>query len=150
MQRTDKHAFFKSRRRVTLLLLLIVLIAGLIPFETSLVPLWKIQVVDASGKPIGGIGVRQIWNNYSVEFTSHEQDLTTDYNGYVTFPARSIKASFLRRLIYPIFNSLAGGHASWGARATIIVLVKDASKEFGSVDWQSDQPLPEVIIVKSL
>jgi hypothetical protein len=149
MQRIREHSFFKSHRRLTVPLLIAFIIAGFIPFETSVVPLWKIKVVDSSGNPLGGIGVRQVWQDYSTESSSHEQDLITDSNGYVIFPARSVKAGLLRRLVYPIINLLSGAHASWGASSWVIVLVKDASKESGSARWSSDESLPEVIMVKS-
>ena len=50
-----------------LVLLLICGIGLFIPFPTTVVPEWKVRVVNEVGEPIKSLGVRQHWQNYSVE-----------------------------------------------------------------------------------
>ncbi len=132
---------------------MIILVVGsaalLYPFATGEVPSWRIQVVDQHGKPISGIGVREYWGNDSVDYRDSVQDSMTDDKGFVTFPARTVTATLLRRVLYPLQNLSGGTHSSWGPHATVIVLVNDASQEIGSVDWSAG-PLPERVVVQPL
>lgn len=102
------------------------------------------------GEPLNNIGVREVWQNYTLESRDHEEDLITNSDGYVKFPRRIIKVTLLKRLLYPIYNAMGGVHASWGPSARVIVLVPDATKEIGSEEWVPTQPLPSVVTVHSL
>jgi len=141
--------------KLTRIIILGFLIVGvgvvmLLPIETSAVPTWRIQVVDQDGNPLREIGLREYWGDYSVDYQVSTQDLTTDKNGFVTFGPRTTKATLLRRILYPLQNSLGGVHSSWGPHAGVIVLVNDASKEIGTAQWASGQPLAEKVAVKPM
>jgi hypothetical protein len=132
-------------------LLLILLFTGLgvitfYPWKTTVVPEWKVRIVDQNGAPLTNTGVREVWQHYSIESGSHEQDLPTDKQGYVTFPERAIRSPLAVRIIRPIINALNPHHSS-GPDGFVIVLA-------GEYDtWSNNsalpgQPLPKEVIVK--
>src|SRR5215469_3601311 len=92
----------------------------LFPVSLLAAPEWKVTVVDENGKPVQGMTVREIWQNYSVEVEGHEMDRQTDANGQVSFPAH--------RADYSLLSQIAGSlsaivrfnvHASYGPHATV-------------------------------
>ena len=85
-------------RIVVVLALAVVLIIFLYPFETTTVPQWNLRVVDDAGAPVLEINVTEHWQNYLLESEGHEEAQTTNQDGLVSFGARSIRASVLRRL----------------------------------------------------
>src|SRR2546425_3749540 len=111
--------------RVTKRLIVIVAIVGvmLFPFRKTLVPTQHVLVTTKDMHPISGALVRQIWRDYSLEFGGHEEDLPTDVHGRVTFPARTITAPLIWRLIGPL-TSIAGQgvHASFGVHTDMFPL----------------------------
>jgi hypothetical protein len=68
------------------------------PFETVVVPEWKIQILDESGNSIRDVPVSESWSDYSVESHDHTEGLSTSADGYVTFPRRTVKANLLVRI----------------------------------------------------
>jgi hypothetical protein len=134
---------------LAIITLLVGLVFLLLPIETETVPAWTLKVVDASGRKIANIGVREHWQNYSVEFSGHREDLVTNVDGDVTFPARTLRASPMRRLLYPLLNMLGGVHASWHGSAHIVVLLDDPTK-IGDEIWSSGHPMPDKVVVRSL
>jgi hypothetical protein len=68
----------------------------LYPIKTTVVPDWKIRIVDEAGNPMRSFRVREIWQHYTIETYSHEEDLITDGDGYVT--------SLLVRIGWPMVN----------------------------------------------
>jgi hypothetical protein len=90
--------------------------------------------------------VRQDWQNYSVESSGHEQDLITDFSGYVSFPPRLVRASRIQRTIRSIVNLGAFFHASYGPKARVVAWGESAQ---GSVSYEPGKPLPAHIILRS-
>ena len=118
----------------------------LFPLETTVVPEWKVRVVDEGGAPLRNSGIREVWQHYSIESKDHEQDLLTDSDGHVTFPKRTIRAPLLARIGKAAVNGL-NPHGSSGPAAYIITLAP------GYDAWKNDfyipgQPLPKEVIVK--
>jgi len=66
--------------------------------ETTTVPHWNLRVVDDAGAAVREINVTEHWQNYLLESEGHEEAQTTNQDGLVSFGARSIRASVLRRL----------------------------------------------------
>jgi hypothetical protein len=136
-----------GRKRLLLILLFTGLgVIALYPWETPVVPQWKVRIVDQSGVPLANTGVREIWQHYSIESRGHEQDSMTDNEGYVTFPERTVRASLAVRIIRPIVNALNPHHGS-GPDAFVIVLAAEYDT------WSNNsalpgQPLPKEIVVK--
>ncbi len=85
----------KALGSATLVLLLILLY----PFKTTTVPEWNLRVLDDGGTAVSGMKVTQHWQNYLLEASGHEDQIITNEEGRVGFPARSIRASLLRRLV---------------------------------------------------
>lgn len=89
----------------------------LVPFPYLAAPRWSIHVIGEAGQPLAGMTVRLSWENYSVENTSHEQNLETDQNGNVVFPPHRSSATLLSRVFYTSLSSMALAHASYGPHA---------------------------------
>lgn len=142
--------FLKSRRKLTIAVLgLVVVITAILvyPFESTTVPEWKIRVLDEAGNAAEGVLVRQHWQNYSIEASGHEQDLITDFNGYVSFPPRFVRASLIQRTIRSILNLGAFSHASYGPKARVVAWGESAQ---GSVSYEPGKPLPASIILRDV
>jgi hypothetical protein len=118
----------------------------LYPFETTVVPEWKVRVVDESGKPMISIGVKEGWEHSSIEMNRHEQDLTTDNDGWVTFPRRTIRANLLWRLGGAFVTVLP--HAQSGPHFFLDVQGPYSSLT-GSAYLPGD-PLPGTLVVRRL
>lgn len=90
-----------------------------IPFDTVVVPEWRVRLVDEHGTPYPGKLVRQFCDNYTLGVSPCQnapdamQD--TDSNGYVVFPKRVISMSVGARIIRTLSNVLlAFAHGSLG------------------------------------
>jgi hypothetical protein len=131
-----------------LLILSSVVLGGILlyPWKTTVVPEWRVRIVDQSGAPLANTGVREVWQHSSVEARSHEEDRVTDNEGYVTFPQRTIRSPLAIRILRPTINAI-NPHYSSGPHAYLIVLAPD-------YDTWSDQfalpgrPLPKEVLVK--
>ncbi len=138
---------FKRRPRQLFLLLAAIAIAGLIPFETTVVPKWKVRVVDETGAPYASMRVRQSWKHYTLETEAGENSDTrwTDTEGYVEFPERVLSAGILSRVVrsaFAVFKLVA--HGSLGISASI-----DSSGPQGyrSIEYEPGSPLPNTLIL---
>lgn len=119
--------FPRTKKFWALLLLGLML---LYPFESTVVPAKNVLVVTEDSRPIQGVIVRQIWQNYSLESEGHQQDLRTDESGRVSFQRRTIRASVLRRIVHPIWNILRQGvHAGFGAHTDMFALGNVTEKQ---------------------
>ncbi len=86
---------------VTVIILVTAVVIGY-PVESTVVPAWSVTVFDRDGYPLKGVDVHQYWRHFALEKTYSSQDRTTNDDGDVHFPRRTIKASLLVRLIRPI------------------------------------------------
>ena len=100
------------------------LVAALLfyPFETIVVPEWKIQILDESGKSIKDVPVSESWSNYSVESGDHTQNLFTDTDGYVTFSRRTVTANLLARIARKAIIAIVPHQGEGHPTAYILVL----------------------------
>src|SRR4028119_817613 len=137
-----------KRKRLWLRILLIGLACAplvlLYPVKSTVCPAWTIQVVDEGGNPLRDAFVRQHWQDYSVESDGHEQDAQTDENGYVSFPERTIRASYLSRTLGVVLNGLSLGiHASYGPSAYILAYgeIVGGKRLEGIADCEEGKPL---------
>lgn len=127
-------------------------IASTYPVESTICPPWTIQVIDNNGQPLGGAFVRQVWQHYSVESRSQEQDARTDANGYVSFPERTVRASILSNLLGAIVNTFTQGvHASYGPHTNVIAYGKvvNGKRLEGSISYSPGMPLPQQLVTRS-
>jgi hypothetical protein len=86
-------------RKALVSALLVLLIILLYPFKTTTVPEWNLRILDDRGAAVQGIKVTEHWQNYLLEASGHEDQRTTNEEGHVGFPARTIRASLLGRLV---------------------------------------------------
>ena len=103
----------------------------LYPFKTTIVPRWRLNVVDETrvlGVP--DIRVTEHWQHYLLESEGHEEMQKTNQNGLVDFPTRTIRASLASRVTRTIFNfAREGANAKSGPYASIVV--------WGSSDYET-------------
>ena len=124
-------------------------VASLYPATSTVCPAWTIQVVDTAGNPLRGAFVRQVWKDYSVESASHEQDTHTDENGYVSFPERTIRSSWLARTFGVISQTVSlGVHASYGPSALVLAYGHEVGGKRleGSATYQMGKPLAAKLV----
>jgi hypothetical protein len=84
-------------------------------------PKWTVHVVDyESGKPVEGITVLEVSREYSIEQKDQVLDKVTGKDGTVTFPARFLYVSILRRIAGAALSiAREGAHASFGSDAYV-------------------------------
>jgi len=107
-------------RNVKLAVGVSLLCVALLPVRTVGAPDWDACVVDASNHPIPGVLVRESYQNYSAEFSGHEQDLYTDARGCVHFPTKRITSPLFMRLLAILSSATAGVHASLGPYSSVV------------------------------
>ena len=135
----------RRRRLITLLLVGVVTTVALYPWKTTVVPEWRVRIVDHSGSPLGHAAVREVWHHSSLESGSHQQDLVTDKDGYVTFPERTIRAPLALRVLGSMVTKL-NPHGSSDPFAIVIVL-SPAYDTWSNNALLKGQPLPKEIVV---
>jgi hypothetical protein len=137
--------------RYRYLVLACVVAVLLFPFESTVVPAWKVRVVDPEGRPVKGIAVKYHWQHYSVEFEGNEERTHTDEDGYVSFRARTVRASLIRRVIVPVVNILSTAfHASFGPSGHIVVWGRPDEFETAGAYSDGDSPLAEQIVLERM
>ena len=148
MVNSENQSPSKRRRWLSVSVALVSMtLVSIYPFETTVVPAWTLKVVDEHGNLVRGAFVRELWQHDSIESKSHEQDSSTDQDGYVTFPSRTIKASLLSRMFGPVVNFITEGiHAGYGPHAHVLALERGAE---GWADYTPGQPPPEQIVVRA-
>jgi hypothetical protein len=141
-----------GRSRLVFIIVLIVapaVIGSAFPFESSVVPSWKIRVVDESGKPYARMKVSQAWKHYSLELEDGEnmESLWTDDAGYVEFPERTLKLSLLSRtLLTSLTYALTLLHSSTGISADVAATGPQGYK---SVEYVPGKPPPKQLVLHS-
>lgn len=95
---------------------------SLIPTNHTIVKPWVVTVTDEQGKPVAGAKVTEIWQNYSLEWRDHEEELATHVDGNVYFPARTIRSSLAQRFLGCLKQiGFTGVHTSCGDSSQVLV-----------------------------
>jgi hypothetical protein len=110
------------------------------PFEYTVVPIWRFQVIYESGEPVSKMKVRQVWQHYSLEKQEHEDETETDGEGYAMFPERIIRANCLQRIFVALTNAPWIMHASWGPHSYLVVLAGPDYLNDGSYSGKGTPP----------
>ena len=113
-----------------------------IPIEKPAVPEWRIQIMDEFGVKVSGVDAEEEWVEFGQESHTMVDIRQTDSNGWVTFPARSSRASILQRLLISSFG-LSG--AELIAPAAHVFVCWD--NRVGDVDWAPGLGRPTVRLV---
>jgi hypothetical protein len=117
----------------------------IVPFETTVVPEWKLRIVDPSGWPVPGISVAEQWRHYSIEFSGHREIRTSDEEGYVLFPRRTIRASAVRRIVGPALL-LLNIHGESGPKGSALVLGPYLTNR--NPEFEASKPSPEIVVIE--
>lgn len=109
------------------------MLAGLFfPVPQIVAPDWTITTLDAARRPLTGITVREVWQQYSLEDSSHEEDRLTDIKGEAHFPRRTEWTSIAGRLFGCARQIVGSGvHASCGPYSYLVAFGKDVD----TMDW---------------
>ena len=133
-----------SRRQALLLAIVILL---LVPFPSTVVPEWRVRVVDESGRPYAGMRVSEGWKHYSLELEAggNYETCQTDGGGYVTFPRRTFWAGLMSRVLRTAFTkAMTIMHGSVGIHADIAATGPQGYK---SVEYTPGEPPPPELVL---
>ena len=78
------------------------LFAAIYPYESTVVPAWKVKVIDIDGVPCQNMPLFETWAHYSLFLSGNFQsaDGVTDREGVVEFPERRMRAIEFAGLSY--------------------------------------------------
>ena len=100
----------------------LVLVILFFPFQSTTVPRWRVHVVDETGAIVPNISVTEHWQHYLLESGGHEEALRTDASGMVDFPARTVRAGVVTRVIDMLINiAREGAKAKLDPYASLVV-----------------------------
>jgi hypothetical protein len=108
-----------------ILFLILLLIPALLvfSFKLTIAPQCKLKVVDSNNQPIPHAWVRDIWQQYSLEETGHEQDIILDDQGCVLLPERFIQTNLISLISGAIKNfKTYRVHAGYCSSSYIMVI----------------------------
>lgn len=133
-----------------MVLVAVLLVVGIVyPFNSTVVPAWRIRVVDEAAKPNAGMEVSQAWKHYSLELEDGEnmETRSTDAGGYVEFPERTLRLSVLSRTFRIAFTRAAKLlHGSTGIRARVTAT---GPQDIESVEYVPGTAPPEQLVLPS-
>ncbi|MGH9906819.1 MAG: hypothetical protein ACRD8U_14705 [Pyrinomonadaceae bacterium] len=117
------------------------------PFKTTIVPEWRLRVVDQAGAPVPGINVTEHWQHFLLESVGHEELRQTGIDGTVSFSGRTIRASLLRRLLATL-SSLATEGFRAKRRPGASVVIWGSKDHATTVETYDDEqaPLSEIVV----
>lgn len=96
-------------------------LVSLFPTKSTVLPV-DLKVTDVAGNPVEGAIAKQEWRDLIVEEQDHVEYTTSDSNGRIRFPLRSVRAPFLFRIGIAAGRLLTQTiHASLGVQAHITV-----------------------------
>ena len=110
----------------------VILVAAFIPLPQTVAPAWTITTLDAARRPLTGVTVREVWQQYSLEDSSQEEDRLTDANGKVQFPRRTYWTNLGSRFLGCVRQVGRGGvHASCGPHSFLVAF----GNGIDTMDW---------------
>lgn len=130
-----------------LVISILALLAGLYPYNSIVVPTWKLRIVDENGRPYANLAVTQAWKNYSLEIEAdqHLDIRSTNADGYVEFPERKLRASGMKRMFLTTLSAvLTLAHGSLGVHAYVHA---SGPQGYAEVKYQPGEPLPGELIL---
>lgn len=139
-------------KKKIIITVIILFIISLIPFPTTMVPEWKLKVVDENDKPYQNLLVRQHCRNYTLnrDCSGDEPNPYTNQDGEVVFPKRTVSMSLLIRgmtTMGSLFQKFFSYHGELGSRVTV-----DASGPLGyqRLEYKPGEPLPDKFILRTV
>lgn len=126
---------------------LLLLIFLLYPFQSTIVPVWRLQVVDESGERVKGIKVTEHWQHYLIESSGHEEARQTGEDGLVEFPRRAARAGIITRIIDLLMNLLNDGRGAKFEPYASLVVWGSADHETAVASYKPGTTPQNVIVV---
>lgn len=81
-----------------------------IPWKNAVAPATRVQVLNEAGNPATGVRVEQEWEYFALGSERQHEVSQTDANGYVSFPARSVRISVARQIPSFLRGLVPHGH----------------------------------------
>jgi hypothetical protein len=137
-----------TKRIAVSLILVGGLAISLAPFPSEVSPPWHVQIVDQQGMPVAACRVTESWAWWPLgSFSSQNETLNTDGEGFVTFPRRMIWASPARRLLGRISARLSFHGGRYGPSATFFGVSSERSVGGNALDgtFPFDAETPGVV-----
>lgn len=143
-----------SMKRKTVILLFVIVIAlGFYPYETKVIPEWRVRFVDGQGVPLGNLSVEQTCYNNTFSETNicagyPDSRQLTDANGEVAFVAKAFRAGAISRVArFILFRLASFAHGSVGVSASLLVSVPAEYESAGVFSYDSNQSPPAEIVL---
>src|ERR1041385_1453274 len=133
--------------KVAVVIVVLALLAGLYPYNTIVVPAWKLRIVDEKGKPYANMPATQAWKDYSLEIEPGQNlDIRpTNPDGYVEFPKREIRANVLKRIFLMCLSAVMSlAHGSVGVKAYIHA---SGPHGYSEVSYEHGKPVPTQLVL---
>ncbi len=124
-----------------------IVILAVFPLESTVIPKWRLQVIDVSGTRCANMRVTQSWGHYSLYVGGNDQtdDRLTDANGNVESPQRTVRAGLARRLVVPVITHvLVIMHGSVGPSGAVWA---SGIKDVAWLSYAPGKPLPDTMRV---
>jgi hypothetical protein len=110
--------------------------------ETIISPRWDVWVVDEAGKPIAGMNVTEVREDFSCEAVDHSETMFTDQYGHVQFHARFEKWHPFMCTFHTMGEYVPFSHHSRGRHATVtagdpqgILFGSNLDKDGHLIEW---------------
>jgi hypothetical protein len=133
-----------TRTKIVRVAAAVLLAILLIPVPQTVAPDWTITTLDTAHRPLTGITVREVWQQYSLEDSSHEEDRITDHRGEVHFPRRKQWISIAGRL-FGCARRISGDgvHSSCGPHSYLVAFGKGVdTMDWANLEQESATTLP--------
>jgi len=111
------------RKRIPLLVFgLAALAFSMVPRTVVIVPAWRIEVIDSSGRPYPNVKVVESWVHYATRNVPEYEERRSDSTGIVVFGERTVRLRWIDE-VTGAFLAIArlGIHASFGRSAWVTV-----------------------------
>ena len=135
-------------RKIKILIIAPLLFAAMYPFESTVVPVWKVKVIDLTGASCKEMPIFETWAHYSLFPSGNFRfaDGITDREGVVEFPERRVRAIGIQRLIMPfVAEVLIVAHGSTGVSASVHA---SGLKDVAWLSYNGTEPLPDTARVE--
>lgn len=124
----------RTRSKVLRISCVVLLATAILPLPQIVAPAWTVTTLDSTHKPLRGLTVREVWQQYSIDTSSHEEDRLTDDNGQARFSRRTHWSTFIGRFAGCIRQlARTGIDASCGPNSNLVVFGHDTD----TLDWQN-------------
>ena len=129
---------------------LLAIMAFIPVFTVNVAPEWSLRLIGEDGQPVPNARVDQSWKDYSLEFWTVEQhvdhSVTSDADGFVTFPVRNIQVSPFEIIAAKIRDVVVSinPHSGYGPHSHALC----RGKLICSASYRPGEDLPKVVVVK--